>query len=90
MVTKHGKVVSLLEGIPPINSHNALNMTVCYYHVSYEFQKESTLYSLPVSHFKVSRILKFQTRLCVGKKILRERINFLGVGNKIIQGNNNF
>ena len=23
------------------------NLTVCYYHVTYEFQSESTLYSLP-------------------------------------------
>ena len=25
----------------------ALRLTVCYYHVTYEFQSESTLYSLP-------------------------------------------
>ena len=36
-----------LANIHCINSSLENNLTVCYYHFTYEFQSESTLYSLP-------------------------------------------
>ena len=47
--TKHTSVVTfsvLVHRLRVFNS-NKLVLTVCYYHVTYEFQSESTLYSLP-------------------------------------------
>ena len=37
-----------------------VGMTVCYYHVTYEFQSESTLYSLPECQGSLSECLKFK------------------------------